>query len=251
MCLIIGLAGACRRNELRQISINDIQDKENVLIITIPKTKTGNKRVFTITDEIIENISALQLIRKYLNLRPFNVHHQTFFINYRNGKCSSQVVGVHTFGKIPSHIAQYLQLPNANRYTGHAFRRSSASLLVETGADILMLKSHGGWKSNSVAEGYIEDSISRKNEISNRILTGGDGKTFEGTEGTSSLLFPAQNSSREFQSVGTVNSLPTNNVTSNNEENNMAVSNFMSESGITFSKCSKCTFNITINKKSN
>ncbi|KAJ8976761.1 hypothetical protein NQ317_003721 [Molorchus minor] len=41
VCLIIGLAGACRRDELRKISINDIQDKGNMLIITIPDTKTN------------------------------------------------------------------------------------------------------------------------------------------------------------------------------------------------------------------
>ena len=240
--MIIGLTGACRRNELRQLSINDIQDKGDVLVITVPETKTGKKRVFTITDEIIENISALQLIRKYLNLRPFNVRHQTFFINYRQGKCSTQVVGVHTFGKIPSLIAQYLQLPNANKYTGHSFRRSSASLLVETGADILMLKSHGGWKSNSVAEGYIEDSISRKKEISNRILAGG--------EGTSSMRFSVQNNSKEIELDGTsVSSFPARTIVAENEENEMFVNNVMSKSGITFSKCNKCTFNITINNK--
>ena len=236
------MTGACRRNELRQLSINDIQDKGDVLVITVPETKTGKKRVFTITDEIIENISALQLIRKYLNLRPFNVRHQTFFINYRQGKCSTQVVGVHTFGKIPSLIAQYLQLPNANKYTGHSFRRSSASLLVETGADILMLKSHGGWKSNSVAEGYIEDSISRKKEISNRILAGG--------EGTSSMRFSVQNNSKEIELDGTsVSSFPARTIVTENEENEMFVNNVMSKSGITFSKCNKCTLNVTINNK--
>lgn len=242
MCLIIGLAGACRRDELRKLSINDIQDKGNVLIITISETKTYKKRIFTITNEIIENVSALQLIKNYINLRPPHVCHQTFFINYRHGKCSSQVVGVHTFGKIPSCIAKYLQLPNANSYTGHAFRRSSASLLVEAGADILMLKNHGGWKSTSVAEGYIEDSILRKKEISNKILSG--------MEGTSGMHFPVQSKTKDIESDGTLmNNLPTQTTATTSHENEMAVNNFMSKSGVTFSKCNKCTFNITINNK--
>ncbi|XP_031342149.1 uncharacterized protein LOC116170098 [Photinus pyralis] len=175
VCMIIGITGACRRDELRKMSICDIEDKGNMLVITIPQTKTGKKRIFTITDEILETVHVLELFRKYLVLRPSHTPHNTFFINYRNGKCSTQVVGVHTFGKIPSLIAQYLKIPNFTNYTGHSFRRSSASLLVEAGGDILMLKRHGGWVSSTVAEGYIEDSMASKMEISSKILTGRDG----------------------------------------------------------------------------
>lgn len=54
----------------------------------------------------------------------------------------------HIFGK----ISQYLQLPNTNRYTDKSFRRSSATLVIETGADILMLNRHVGCKFIYVAE---------------------------------------------------------------------------------------------------
>ena len=61
-------------------------------------------------------------------------------------------------------------MPNSNLYTGHCFRRSSATLLVDAGGDITTLKRHGGWKSTTVAEGYIEESIQNKMQISNTIL---------------------------------------------------------------------------------
>ncbi|KAJ8975754.1 hypothetical protein NQ317_008109 [Molorchus minor] len=104
---------------------------------TIPETKTNKKRIFTITDEIIENVNALQLIKNYRNLRPPHVC-QTCFINYRHENGHHKLLEC-------IHLAKYHHLPNANSYTGHAFRRSSASLLVEAGADILMLKNDGGW----------------------------------------------------------------------------------------------------------
>lgn len=63
-------------------------------------------------------------------------------------------------------------------YTGHCYRRTSASLLADSGADILTLKRHGGWKSSTVAEGYVEDSITNKIKISKCILTGESSKTF-------------------------------------------------------------------------
>ncbi|CAK1554950.1 unnamed protein product [Leptosia nina] len=70
---------------------------------------------------------------------------------------------------IPKEIATLLNLPEANEYTGHSFRRSSATLLADSGADLLTLKRHGGWRSSSVAEGYIDDSLRNKEEISSRI----------------------------------------------------------------------------------
>jgi integrase len=58
-------------------------------------------------------------------------------------------------------------------YTGHSFRRTSATLLANaSGTDILDLKRHGGWKSGTVAEGYISESITNKIQVANKILHG-------------------------------------------------------------------------------
>lgn len=53
---------------------------------------------------------------------------------------------------------------------GHCFRRSSASLLADAGADLISIKRHGGWKSSTVAEGYMDDSIEKKKRCTNLIL---------------------------------------------------------------------------------
>ncbi|CAK1541969.1 unnamed protein product [Leptosia nina] len=67
---------------------------------------------------------------------------------------------------MPKEVATFLNLPEAHEYTGHSFRRSSATLLADSGAELLTLKRHGGWRSSSVAEGYIDDSLRNKEEIS-------------------------------------------------------------------------------------
>jgi hypothetical protein len=41
--------------------------------------------------------------------------------------------------------------------------------LADSGADLLTLKRHGGWKSNTVAEGYVEDSVCQKKRIGQQI----------------------------------------------------------------------------------
>jgi integrase len=169
VCLIFGLAGGCRRQELRDISIDNIEDRNDILLVKIPDAATGKWRIFAVTDKVCEGRSALEIYHKYVSLRPIYVTHKTFFISYRNGRCNNQVVGIHTFAKIPSIIAKYLNLPDTNNYTGHCFRKTAVSL-ANAGADIMTLKGQRGWRSSPVAERYVEDSPSNKLKMTNEIL---------------------------------------------------------------------------------
>ncbi|KAF2904231.1 hypothetical protein ILUMI_01943 [Ignelater luminosus] len=147
VALIFGIAGALRREELYKMTLEDINDTGTVLIITIPDSKTHIQRRFTVIVETTQkNVNLIEI--------------------YRDIKPSGQRT-------IPSIVAKYLSLPNPDHYTGHAFRRSSASLLVDSGEDLIQLKKHGGWKSNAVAEGYVDESIQNKMDCANKIFTGG------------------------------------------------------------------------------
>lgn len=168
---MFGIAGGCRREELHSISMEDVQDTGAQLVVTIPCTKTHIKRVFTIINDM-EGINFLELFRKYIKLRS-NLQIDHLFVGYRNSKCIAQRVGIHTIGGMPKKIANYLKLDNAEKYTGHCFRRTSATLLANAGADLTVLKRHGGWKSSAVAEKYIEDSIESKQKIA-RMIQGGE-----------------------------------------------------------------------------
>lgn len=119
-----------------------------------------------------EEIDYLKIFKKYYEIRKkFGVAiSPRFFMRYQNGKCVNQPVGKHTFARMPSIIAKFLNLPDANLYTGHCFRRSSATLLVNSGGDLLDLKRHGAWRSSNVAETYVADSVMKKIDISNKIL---------------------------------------------------------------------------------
>lgn len=154
--LILGTAGGLRREEIYNICTKDITESDSSLIISIPKTKNGQPKSFVV-------MGGLRYITtKYQALRPENVPTDKFFINYQNGKCSRQVIGINKIGKIPEKIATFLGKDNPKLYTGHSFRRTSATLLVDAGADITELTRHGGWKSNAVAEGYLADSMGNK-----------------------------------------------------------------------------------------
>ncbi|XP_054277440.1 uncharacterized protein LOC128996267 isoform X2 [Macrosteles quadrilineatus] len=155
--LILGVAGACRPNELTKMSVDDIDDKGYILIIKVADSQTNKKRIFTLTDDDDFDTSYLELYRKYLKLRPVDVPTSRLFLKYSKGVCIRQPVGVNTIGKIPTEVATFLKLPNPERYDGRCFRRTSATLSVEASrGNILQLKRLGGWKSSvAVAKAKI------------------------------------------------------------------------------------------------
>lgn len=165
----MGIAGACRGDELTKMKVDDIQEHESVLLCTIPDSKTRKQRVFVVNKSSDgDDPNLIGMYKKYAALRSPKTEHRRLFVTYKGGKCSVQPVGKNTISKIPCMIAKYLQLPNPEAYTGHCFRRTSATLLVDAGGDTLSLKRHGGWQSTTVAEGYVADSIQHKEEIAKK-----------------------------------------------------------------------------------
>lgn len=166
---VVAIAGGCRCDELVKMELKDVEIKEDLLLIHLPYTKTHKKRSFTILNKGF-GINPLDLYRKYINLRPKNGKSTRLFLGYRGGKCTVQPIGINSFGKMPAMIATFLKLENSKMYTGHAFRRSGTTLLADCGADVRTLKRFGGWKSDAVVDGYIEDSLQNKVNIAQQVL---------------------------------------------------------------------------------
>lgn len=166
--LIIGVAGACRRQELVSLSTKCVEDYTNHFIVKLVDTKTKRDRSFMI---VPGNLDLLNIIRSYIALRPSKINHDRFFINYIKGKCTVQPVGIHKVAAVPSIVAKFLKLENYQSYTGHCFRRTSASMLAASGASMESIKRHGGWRSSTVAEGYIDESSTTKKNVADKILS--------------------------------------------------------------------------------
>jgi integrase len=163
--LVIGISGACRCDEMVKMRTDDFEDLGSLVLVNIPDSKTKKPRSFTIAGDKFMNV-----YRKYISLRPENMKESRFFLKYVNGKCCRAVMGLHKIGGVPKEVASFLKLPNCSEYTGHSLRRISATLLVDGGADITSLKRHGGWKSSTIAEGYIEESLAHKQDVAMKIL---------------------------------------------------------------------------------
>lgn len=164
MALIVGISGACRKHELCQLTVDDVEDLGSAVIVRIHNSKNKTSRSFTITGQFYT------FLNKYTSIRPSNVPNRRFFLNYRQEKCTKQPVGINKLGSVPKVVAKYLHLNDPELYTSHCLRRTSATILVDAGGDITALKRHGGWKSTSVAETYIDESITNKLDVSEKIL---------------------------------------------------------------------------------
>ncbi|KAJ8914695.1 hypothetical protein NQ315_017394 [Exocentrus adspersus] len=102
--------------------MNDVEDMGKYVIVTLRQTKTTRR--FTITDD-------------GCSFQPC-----TFY--RKHGKCISLNAGHHTIGAVPKQIAKFLGLKEPELYTGHCFRRTGATMVVDAGGDILSLKRAGG-----------------------------------------------------------------------------------------------------------
>ncbi|KAJ8912151.1 hypothetical protein NQ315_006115 [Exocentrus adspersus] len=151
VALFLGVAGACRCNELTFLDISDVQDKGSYLY----KFHGHGRSFFS------------QCCRNVSKIHP-KAAGRRFFLRYIDGKYATQHVGINTISKTFSKVASFLGLPDPESFTGHGMRRSSATLLANAGGDITIVKRHGGWKSTTVAENYIEESLSSKMAIAEK-----------------------------------------------------------------------------------
>lgn len=146
---------------------------------------------------------------------------------------------IHKISSDCQEIATFFNLKNAHEFTGHCLRRTSTTLLVDGGGDITSLKRHGGCLSSSVAEGYIEDSFSHKEEVARKILRHHELST-NISSSTSTNISTSTNENKE-ESIAN-EKLSNINIVSNSTKN---INNKCTPL-IKFANCTNCTFNINI-----
>lgn len=114
MICIFGICGALRTDEFVRITMSDIEKHGDLFLVKIGQTKTKIARSFTINGGFAETV------RKYMGLRPARLgsNNDRFFVNYQRGKCTMQFIGKNKFSGMPRKIAEFLKLPQPERYTG-------------------------------------------------------------------------------------------------------------------------------------
>lgn len=124
-----------------------VTDTGSEIVVRIPESKTYTAKMFPIL-----GTTSIEIIRRYVALRPPNSPTDRFFILQRGNKCCGQAIGKNTIAAMPKKIAKFLNLERPETYTGHSFRRSSTTMAADAGASLEEMKRFYYWKSNTVVE---------------------------------------------------------------------------------------------------
>ncbi|KAG5882356.1 hypothetical protein JTB14_009882 [Gonioctena quinquepunctata] len=87
-----------------------------------------------------------------------NMKNHRFLVQWRHGKLYNQAIGNISISIFPQKIASSFELPKVETFTGHASRRTYATLLADNGHVVLQLKRLGKIKLDcSHAFLFIQD----------------------------------------------------------------------------------------------
>lgn len=185
--LVLGLYGGLRCEEMIKLEVNDFEkDPEDSYWVSYVVSKQKGK-VLKNRFHIIKEYSVY--VKHYLNCLEKN-YEGRIFRNFdpdkkggaESGKYKLQVMGKNTLAKVPFNIATYLKLENAVGFTGHSFRRTSATLFANAGATSIDLKNHMNWKSDSVVQRYVNQSNEQKLKMSSRLNDQSGNSSNSGTQ---------------------------------------------------------------------
>jgi integrase len=164
--------GALRMSECAAILQADVTLTARGLLVKIIRKKTDKASVgTTFVVPNLENLKAheynpIDLYKDYI-YQTAHVTTKRLFVKYnpKTQEYVSSPIGKNTMAKYPSRVAEFLKLDNPSSYTGHSLRATSATILADSRSSLENLKCHGGWKSTSVAEGYVRESAHNKTDI--------------------------------------------------------------------------------------
>jgi integrase len=171
---LVAFFGCLRGCELVCIELSQLDFMRDGVMVTITRFKTTNKPMrFLIPTTLPElAISPATILREYIDaVKPWLEQHKLVRIWPRptSNSFMTQFRGKNYIATIAKKIAVFLKL-DPTSYTGHSFRRSAATAAADSGISLINLKRFGGWKSDSVAASYVDDSLAATKSAANMLL---------------------------------------------------------------------------------
>lgn len=251
--------GECKRDELKNIRLDDIKKyynyddkdrKKPMVRVQIRNPNPEKQRDFTLEGEFYN------YYEKYRQCRCQKENtSKEFFLNYRDGKCTRQPIGLNKFGRMPKEIAQFLELPNPDEYTGHS--KSSAKLHSEDGlvtttlpTDLIECDDNNTNTTSDTPKQYVAPSPANfKRKLCNQITSSINLKRPALDKNT--ICQPPQKPPETEQQTSSSSSTTTKTYVFAGQQNPDTAVDITSPGGtftLRISNCSNCTFNF-IEKK--
>jgi len=169
---VVGYFGGLRCSEMLNLDFNDVTiDSENITIfIRFSKTDpNGQKKFYFTIPKTVSDGCPYKIVQDYITAvcKRTGRFFQNF--NFKSKQFVGQPMGRNTLSAVPKYIAAFLGLENAEKYTGHCLRRSSATALADSGATTVAMKRQFRWKSETVAQSYVGQSKIFKTDVANSL----------------------------------------------------------------------------------
>jgi integrase len=170
---LLAYFGCLRACEVVAVGLDDLEVVRDGVMTRITRSKTTSSASRFLLPASLSTVSfsPSQIFLEYVNkVKPFLLERKfnrlwprpisTGFSGQFRGKCY--------MGQIAKKIATFLKLDPAP-FTGHSFRRSSATSAADSGISMINLKRLGGWKSDSVASSYVDRSLATVREAADHL----------------------------------------------------------------------------------
>lgn len=119
--------GECCTNELKSISVTDIQDLGSSMQVTVHKEQINSVRTFNVGD------TFYQICKRYADIRSSITQCSSFLLWSKNGSCIPKNIESNDFGEMWTQVAEFLKLPNSESYAGHNISTLVSGLIVIDG----------------------------------------------------------------------------------------------------------------------
>ena len=164
--MIVACYGLLRLSEIETLLFEDMTFEAAAVFIKIRRKKqsgVSKKAIFA-----IDNETCVQILTQYIVLFPEAQRVGRFLRYFQDEKSTNRPVGKNKIAEYPKRVATFLGL-SPEGFTGHCWRRTTATILSETDIPLIQFKNAGGWHSDSVCQGYVQESKREKLQISSRI----------------------------------------------------------------------------------
>lgn len=140
--------------------------EKRMYYLTYDRVKTRGQNRESDQHSLIVGKSECAALTAYINCFSAKEREGRFFrkLTQQGDKVvsSKQVLGKNTLAEFGKYIAKWLNLPSPEKYTGHWPRRTAITQLAEAGRTVQQIKCLTGHKSDTVVQGYIDNSSRMK-----------------------------------------------------------------------------------------
>lgn len=156
--LLVGFAGAFRRSELVALDVADVEFTRAGVVLSVRRSKTdqeGEGRRVAIPFGRTEETCPVRALRTWLAAASIEDGAVFRSVN-RHGQVNTERLSDKAVALVVKRTALACGF-DPSRYAGHSLRSGLATSAAAAGADERSIMRQGGWRSVTVARGYIRE----------------------------------------------------------------------------------------------